>query len=81
MERTDEKPESRLPVTAEVGDEGGSYAEPSLQVETFSGPAGNARIDPKAAASTNGAELAPIARDANDSDDLVKHATDAPDES
>ena len=68
-----------LPVTAEVGGEGGSYADPTLQAETFSGPAGNPRVDPKAAASANGAELPPADRAAGDTEDLVKNATDAPD--
>jgi hypothetical protein len=32
-------PEKKLPVTGEIGSEGGSYAEPANQVATFSGPA------------------------------------------
>ena len=67
-----------LPVTAEIGGEGGSYADPTLQTETFSGAAGNPRIDPQAAASPNGAELPAADRDAGDTDDLVKHATEPP---
>jgi hypothetical protein len=34
-----EHPESRLPVTAEIGSEGGSYADRTNQAATFSGPA------------------------------------------
>lgn len=31
--------DDRLPVTAEVGSEGGSYADPTIQIATFSGEA------------------------------------------
>jgi hypothetical protein len=31
----DDRREHKLPVTAEVGDEGGSYADPTIQVPTF----------------------------------------------
>jgi len=40
-----EHPDPRLPVTAEIGSEGGSYAERGNQAATFSGPA-----NPKTAA-------------------------------
>jgi hypothetical protein len=33
--RTDDRADKRLPVTAEVGSEGGSYADPTTQVATF----------------------------------------------
>lgn len=46
-ERKEDTPEDRLPVTAEVGDEGGSYADGAVQAETFSGVFGNRRVDPK----------------------------------
>jgi hypothetical protein len=36
---TDDRASRALPVTAEVGGEGGSYADPTLQVATFRGPA------------------------------------------
>ena len=35
MSRSDDRREKTLPVTAEVGGEGGSYADPTLQVPTF----------------------------------------------
>ena len=35
MSRSDDRRENKLPVTAEVGDEGGSYADPTIQVPTF----------------------------------------------
>jgi hypothetical protein len=48
---TDDRANRALPVTAEVGDEGGSYADPTLQVPTFQGavayidsPAGAASV-------------------------------------
>lgn len=39
MSRTDNRRDHALPVTSEVGGEGGSYADGTLQVATFSGPA------------------------------------------
>ena len=44
-----EHPDPRLPVTAEIGSEGGSYAERSNQAATFSGPA-NPNVSPADAA-------------------------------
>jgi hypothetical protein len=38
MSRTDDRRDAPLPVTAEVGGEGGSYADPTMQVETFQHP-------------------------------------------
>lgn len=37
MSRTDDRADVTLPVTAEVGGEGGSFADPTLQVATFEG--------------------------------------------
>lgn len=34
-----DRSDSKLPVTSEVGSEGGSFADPTHQVATFSGPA------------------------------------------
>lgn len=45
MSGTDDRADETLPVTAEVGDEGGSYADPANQAATFSGPAGHRRVD------------------------------------
>lgn len=33
--RSDDRRENKLPVTSEVGAEGGSYADPTIQVPTF----------------------------------------------
>jgi hypothetical protein len=38
----DDQAEEKLPVTAEVGGEGGSYADPTTQVATFEGDVPNA---------------------------------------
>ena len=35
MSRSDDRRENKLPVTGEVGGEGGSYADPTMQVPTF----------------------------------------------
>lgn len=35
MSDTDDRADKKLPVTGEVGDEGGSFADPTLQVATF----------------------------------------------
>lgn len=35
MSRTDDRADRKLPVTGEVGSEGGSFADPTLQVSTF----------------------------------------------
>jgi hypothetical protein len=37
----------KLPVTAELGGEGGSYGDATAQAETFRGLEGNERVDPK----------------------------------
>ena len=47
MDHPDDRADRTLPVTAEVGGEGGSYADATLQGETFNGPEGNPRVDPK----------------------------------
>jgi hypothetical protein len=37
MTRSDDRRENKLPVTGEVGGEGGSFADPTIQVPTFNG--------------------------------------------
>lgn len=37
MSRSEDRREHKLPVTAEIGAEGGSYADPTTQVSTFEG--------------------------------------------
>ena len=69
----------RLPVTAEVGSEGGSYADATLQEETFAGPSGVDRVDP-ASAGLDGDRL-PAASDGEqvlDEAASVRPATEPP---
>jgi hypothetical protein len=40
MSRTDDRRERTLPVTGEVGSEGGSYADATMQISTFEGDLG-----------------------------------------
>jgi hypothetical protein len=35
VSETEDRRENKLPVTAEIGGEGGSYADPTIQVPTF----------------------------------------------
>ncbi len=71
----DDATRSELPVTAEVGDEGGSYADATQQVETFSGVFGNRRVDPKKIGAA--ADASKPQPDTGESDDIT-HATDRP---
>ena len=80
MSNTEDRTRDKLPVTAEVGDEGGSYADATQQAETFKGAAGNPRIDPKRVVRPNG-DLAAAASEGEqvlDTGELVKHATEPP---
>ncbi len=69
MQDQNDPADRKLPVTAEVGGEGGSYADATNQVETFSGPTGNERVD---AALVDGEPVR------EDSAAVVKHATEPP---
>jgi hypothetical protein len=40
MSRTDDRADTKLPVTGEVGSEGGSYADPTYQVSEAEGDLG-----------------------------------------
>ncbi|HVL67042.1 MAG TPA: hypothetical protein VM364_07245 [Vicinamibacterales bacterium] len=40
MSRTDDRTDKKLPVTGEVGSEGGSYADSTMQVAEFEGDVG-----------------------------------------
>lgn len=40
MKRTDDRADKKLPVTGEVGSEGGSYADPTYQVAELEGELG-----------------------------------------
>jgi hypothetical protein len=76
--KQDERNDS-LPVTAELGDEGGSYGDATMQAETFTGEAGNPRIDPKQMAAT-GQEAGSMTPERAPSD-LRKHADEPEDPS
>ncbi len=82
MNDKDHRAEDKLPVTAEVGDEGGSYSDATMQAETFKGARGNRRVDPKQAAAAVGPAgvIASQGEQMRETDDIVKHATDRPDE-
>ena len=70
----------KLPVTAEVGDEGGSYADATNQAETFKGAAGNPRIDQERTVRPEGdvAAAASQGEQVRGTGELVKHATEPP---
>jgi hypothetical protein len=40
MSTTDDRADKKLPVTGEIGSEGGSYGDPTLQISTFDGDLG-----------------------------------------
>ena len=81
MNDPEQSGDQKLPVTAEVGGEGGSYADATLQAETFSGPRGNRRVDPEREASeVNGDATADAAEGGQALDDTaaVRQATEPP---
>jgi hypothetical protein len=82
MPKEKDNPErtQNLPVTAEVGGEGGSYADATVQDATFSGPEGNQHVDPGIATEADG-DLTNIASEGPqvlDDDASVKPATEPP---
>jgi hypothetical protein len=81
MSGTDDRADKSLPVTAEVGGEGGSYADPTMQEETFRGARGNRRVDQKSAAGGDGDVSAAAAEgeQVRDTGTMVKHATEPSD--
>lgn len=83
-----ERPDSKLPVTGEVGSEGGSYADPTHQVATFSGPA-NPNVSPADAVAgrmpiaTETAARGPLAGTSVGTDDdtasgMIRYPTEPP---
>jgi hypothetical protein len=81
-------PESRLPVTAEIGSEGGSYADRTNQAATFSGPA-NPNVSPadavagRMSVATESAARGPLAGTSLDGADdvasgMVRYPTEPP---
>jgi hypothetical protein len=82
-EGTTDPIDEKLPVTAELGSEGGSYGDGALQAETLRGASGNPRVDPKRVAPLGGEAAAAAAEgeQVRDSADEVKHATESPERS
>jgi hypothetical protein len=78
MAAQDDRIDKTLPVTAEVGGEGGSYADATVQADTFKGGKGTGRIDPKAVHGADADQTAVAAEgeQVRDTGDLVKHATE-----
>ena len=76
MGKPEDRVEKKLPVTAELGDEGGSFGDATTQAETFKGAQGNPRVDPK--------RVAAVGREAEGTvpdqapDDEVKDASEPP---
>lgn len=54
MGTEDRQRDEKLPITAELGDEGGSYGDATAQAETFEETPGNPRVDRTRAAATGG---------------------------
>ena len=81
MPKDSDRAQPKLPVTAEVGGEGGSYADATAQVDTFKGGAGNERVDPKRVGAVGGqAEEMPAPAEGDDPAATVKPATEHPTE-
>jgi hypothetical protein len=79
MPKDSDRAQPKMPITAEVGGEGGSYADATLQVETFKGGAGNERADPKLTGVPEGqAEDMPATAEGDDAPPTVRPATEHP---
>jgi hypothetical protein len=68
----------KLPVTAELGSEGGSYGDATQQVETFAGEFGNPRVDQKQAGLLDAEAATPTLEEPQDPGGMLKHATESP---
>ena len=82
MNNHDDLADSKLPVTAELGDEGGSYGDATVQAETLKGVLGNDRVDPKRAGPEGGQDTAVASEgeQVRESEDVVRFATEPPQE-
>ena len=74
MTTHDPSADEKLPVTAELGDEGGSYGDATMQAETMKGE--NPRVDPKLVGPP--ANVAGAAVPDDRPVDLVKHTDEPP---
>jgi len=72
MGGSEDRIEKKVPLTAELGDEGGSYADGAVQAETFKGERGSRRIDPKAVAPE--AQTADAVSADATPEDIIRHA-------
>jgi hypothetical protein len=82
--RTDDRADRVLPVTAEIGSEGGSYADPTYQVATFGGPLdqteGSGGTASVATQATRGAEIAGggLSAGPDPAEGMVRYPTESP---
>ena len=67
MSKSDDRADEKLPVTGEVGSEGGSFADPTLQVAQFEGDLGR------------NAQAAEPEQTGPDAADVTKYPTERPD--
>ena len=82
MKNHDDLADSKLPVTTELGDEGGSYGDGTVQAETLKGVLGNGAVDPNRAGPEGGEDAAAAAEgeQVRESEDVVRFATEPPQE-
>lgn len=66
MSGTDDRADKKLPVTGEIGSEGGSYGDPTLQISHFEGDLGRTAD----AAEPEGVE--------SGADDVIKYPNEPP---
>jgi hypothetical protein len=80
MKNHDDPADTKLPVTAELGGEGGSYGDGAIQAETMNGVFGNPTIDAKRAGPAAGQASAAAVEGEQvlDADEEVRHATEPP---
>jgi hypothetical protein len=84
MNPTDDRREKTpLPITAEIGSEGGSYADRTMQGETFSGPEGLPRVEGRGGASSVATyatrqDYAPVSGQGALDSGAVRYATEPP---
>ena len=81
MKKVEHRADEKLPVTGELGGEGGSFGDGTVQAETFKGAFGNDRVDPKRVGPAEGdaAAAAEEGEQVRSPDAEVKHATEPPD--
>ena len=78
MKDTDDRRRASLPVTAEVGDEGGSFADPTAQVATFDGELG--RCGSEGDGETGSRQVRAESMSASEDEDVTKGIVKYPNE-